>query len=142
MDRKLTRTDALKALDELKKFIGPSQLDVLRRSLYGEEREWFYGKLTEMANLIRTMPKSYEQDGLGDNAVVFLHYFSGGCDWWITEKDAGVDQVQAFGLADIGYGGELGYIPIVEITSYGAELDLHFDPKTLASVRAEKRAAA
>ena len=37
-------------------------------------------------------------------------------------------QLQAFGKADLGHGGELGYISIVEIIKCGAELDLHWQP--------------
>lgn len=46
-------------------------------------------------------------------------------------------QLQAFGLADLGYGGELGYISIVELLECGAELDLHWTPQTLAEVKRE-----
>jgi hypothetical protein len=74
---------------------------------------------------------SYETDGQGDNAVVYLHYFLNGCDWYITEKDMEDDQLQAFGYANLGYGGELGYISIQEIVTVGAELDLHWTPKPL-----------
>ena len=85
------------------------------------------------------MPKTYEQDGLGEEAVVHLHYFTGSADWWITEKDSDPDgegQVQAFGLADLFQdGGELGYISLVEILAAGAELDLHWTPKPLAHAR-------
>jgi hypothetical protein len=53
-----------------------------------------------------------------------------------VEKDADPDhvgQMQAFGIADLGMGAELGYISIPELLENGAELDLYF--KTLASHR-------
>jgi hypothetical protein len=89
------------------------------------------------------MPKTYDQDGKGNDAIVYLHYFAGGeANWWITEKDAGgpddepgTGQVQAFGLADLGDGGELGYISIAEILECGGELDLYFRPTTLGEVK-------
>jgi hypothetical protein len=59
---------------------------------------------------------------------VWLHYFTHGGDYWITERDMASEQLQAFGLADIGYGPELGYISIVELLENGAELDLHYSP--------------
>lgn len=34
-----------------------------------------------------TTPDLYEQDGKGDAAIVYAHYFVGGCDWLITEYD-------------------------------------------------------
>ena len=45
------------------------------------------------------------------------------------------EQHQAFGLADLGMGAELGYISIVELLENGAELDLHFVPRTLEQIK-------
>ena len=50
------------------------------------------------------------------------------------------EQRQAFGLANLGYGGELGYISIDEITRAGAELDLYWTPKALQKVKFEEEA--
>jgi hypothetical protein len=80
------------------------------------------------------MPKTYEQDGKGENSIVYLHYFLGDFDWYIIERDVELEQLQAFGLADIFYS-ELGYINIAEIIQNGGELDLNWKPKTLAEVR-------
>lgn len=122
----------------MEQFVGASQCRCLRDALYGEERDYFRTMLRELIERIHTMPKTYEQDGKGDAAVVYLHYFVGGCDWWITERDQETEQLQAFGLADLGQGyPELGYISIQEITQCGAELDLHWTPKPLSAVRAE-----
>ncbi len=83
------------------------------------------------------MPKTYEQDGKGDDAVVYLHYFRGDMDWYITEKDMEAEQHQAFGLADLGMGfPELGYINISELIDNNVELDLYWEPKTLREVKA------
>ena len=94
-----------------------------------------------MAGIVTRMPKTYETDGAGDNAMAYLHYFSSNCDWFITEKDEDSDgegQIQAFGLADLGYGGELGYISIAELIALNVELDLHFTPSTLAQIKARQ----
>jgi hypothetical protein len=77
------------------------------------------------------MPKTYEQDGLGQQAIAHLHYFTAGGDWYITERDTHPDQHQAFGAANLGYGAELGYISLPELLAAGAELDLHFTPRPL-----------
>jgi len=90
-----------------------------------------YVKLAELAKVVETMPKTYETDGQHD-PVVHLHYFMGGMDWHIIERDMMPEQLQAFGKANLGYGGELGYISIDEITKAGAELDLHWQPKPLS----------
>lgn len=117
------------AVPLLRSYMHPLQLyAVLDGCCYGEEKEAFIAKLCEMADLIRNAPKTYEQDGLGDEAIAYLHYFKNGCDWYITELDIESEQLQAFGLADLGGGGELGYISIVELLENEVELDLYFEP--------------
>lgn len=125
----------------LKNFMPAMELRTIVQNTNGEEGEFFVEKIQEMADRIRTMPKTYEQDGKGDGAVAYLHYFKGG-DWYITEKDAGSPddevqgvQQQAFGLANLGYGAELGYISIEELINAGVELDLYFTPKPLREIK-------
>lgn len=82
-------------------------------------------------------PKTYEQDGKGDQAIAYLHYFTSNGDFYITEKDIDDGVTQAFGLASIGDSyPELGYISITELVKNGAEIDLHFEPKTLGEIKA------
>lgn len=117
-------------------FIPKIQLATMLKLERGEEGQFFRDKVKDLADQIASMPATYGQDGKGDQAVAHLHYFSSGADWYITEKDmdGGVDQ--AFGLADLGDGGELGYISIRELTALaGVELDLHWSPKTLGEIR-------
>jgi hypothetical protein len=131
------------ATDDLRQFIGKQQLAVMREACKGEERAWFVTRMVGLAALIHAMPKTYEQDGKGDQAVAHLHYFTGSMDWYITECDVDTDgegQIQAFGLANLGYGGELGYISIAELIEHGAELDLHFQPTTLEVIQTRKAA--
>jgi hypothetical protein len=133
-------TAARKALDELGQFIGPVQRGCLLDFFRGEEQEWFFDKILELHQRITAMPKTYEQDGKGDQAIVYLHYFAGGqANAYITERDQEAEQMQAFGLADLfGDGGELGYISLVEWLGNGAELDFHFSPCTLGELRAQR----
>lgn len=122
------------AFASISPFIGPRQSAALIRGRNGEEWPFFQAKIAEIAATIASMPKTYEQDGKGDDAVAFLHYFFGSWDWYITEKDMlGNGTAQAFGLVK-GFASELGYISIGEITDAGAELDLHWTPCPLASV--------
>ena len=131
-----TKLQAATALHQMKGFMGRSQLATLDAGVWSEERQYFYDKLVEMANLITTMPVTYQTDGQGMDAIVQLHYFTAGADWYITERDCEDEQLQAFGKADIfGDGGELGYISIVELLEVGAELDLHWTQKTLAQIK-------
>lgn len=121
----------------LRKFITTAELAAIAANIDGEEGEFFVSKLNELETLFNTMPKTYEQDGKGDDAVVYLHYFRGDMDWYITEKDMEAEQHQAFGLADLGMGfPELGYISIQELIDNGVELDLYWEPKTLREVKA------
>ena len=140
-----TKKDAINALKILDGFICKQELAAIASGCRSEEKQFFFDKLVEMAGIVSTMPKTYEQDGKGDQAIAYLHYFNAGNqDWYITEKDAETPeepgQHQAFGLADLGYGGELGYISIVELIAHGVELDLYFKPQTLGEIRAKKAA--
>ena len=123
----------------LKPFMNHGQKSGLLLGMRGEESAFFDDQVSKLAEIIKTMPKTYQQDSKGDNAVVYLHYFLGGANWYITEKDKlGEGTTQAFGLADIFQdGGELGYIRIDELVSdeIGAELDLHWVPKTLGEIQ-------
>jgi hypothetical protein len=93
-----------------------------------------------LADIVNAMPKTYETDSHGDSAIIHLHYFTSGCDWWIREKDKGVpgdaSQHQAFGWVSLnGDEPELGYISIVEIRRAGGELDLYWKPKSWSELR-------
>jgi hypothetical protein len=130
----------------LRRFISPQQMRALHSCLQGEEKQFFISKLAELAELIAGMPVTYGQDGKGEDAMVYLHYFAGGeGNWYITEKDVETadepGQHQAFGLADLAYGGELGYISIVELLQCRAEIDLYFTPCTLRELGARGGAA-
>lgn len=122
-------------------FMPASQRAALRSNLGAEceEREYFADLLIELAAKIEAMPVTYEQDGKGDNAVIHLHYFHGGADFWITEKDVTGGVEQAFGLAQLPecYP-EMGYISIREITHAGVELDLYWKNKTVGEVKREQ----
>lgn len=118
-------------------FLPINQHAIILGCLRGEEREFFVKKIEEMKAVIHAMPVTYSQSELGDEAIVHLHYFFGGCDWYITEKDAeGDGTVQAFGLVNLGHGYELGYVSIQEIIQHPfIDLDLHWQPKTLAEIK-------
>ncbi len=118
------------------------QKTIVELAKTSEEREMFRTMLEELAQVITTMPVTYQQEGKGDEAIVYLHYFSAGCDWYITEKGVeGNGTVQAFGLADLGYGAEFGYISIQKLTQIsGIELDLYWKPVTLDAIKSLRKA--
>lgn len=125
-------------------FIGGPQLAAVKSGMKGEEREFFYGKMVELAAIVDKMPHTYQADdkparAKADDLPVHLHYFTGGCDWFILEKDKGdpedkengvPPQSQAYGWACLGgdlASAELGYISLPEISAAGAELDFHWE---------------
>jgi hypothetical protein len=123
-------------LKKLSPFLSGAQRKVLDQNMRGEEGEHFVGLINDLWDRIVGMPVTYGQDGMGDKAIVYLHYSMGSIDSYITEKDAEGDGTeQAFGFQDLGYGGELGYINIAELVSNRMELDLYWTPKTLAAVK-------
>ena len=130
--------DAIKSLGD---FVGRSQLAAILDAMRGEEGEYFGGMVADLAQRIDAMPQTYQQDGMGDAAIVGLHYFNSGSDWYITEKDADGGTAQAFGYAVLnGWDdcAELGYISIAELVAHGVELDLYWQPRTLGEVKAER----
>lgn len=130
-------------LDKLAAFLPHSEYSALAHYLApgAEERDGIGENVRKWVKAIETMPKTYEQDGKGNAAVVHLHYFIGGSDWYITEKDMeGAGTAQAFGFAILNGDlecAELGYISIEELTEIGAELDLYWTARPLGDVKRE-----
>ena len=147
MNPPVTKRDAQIAINKLKGFIGPAQIAAVKQGIRGEEQQFFFDKVVELATIIEFMPKLAEQGKPAEEMMIYLHYFAGGqANFYIMEKDVGWEgdtashfQSQTFGLADLfGDGGELGYISIPEIFANGGELDFYFQPRTLAQLRAKK----
>jgi hypothetical protein len=130
----------------LKNFIGQHQLAVMLQACHGEEGEFFRKLMEDLEARIAAMPKTYETDGSPGKDLATLHYFKGGSDWWIIEKDAGSPddevegiQAQAFGLACLNgdvENAELGYISIAELIKHGVELDLYYKPESIGTIKA------
>lgn len=71
-------------------------------------------------------PALYAQDGKGYDAVVYAHYFIGGCDWFVTEYDPAEDI--AFGwvcLNEDRANAELGYMSLKELADVQAPLSIN-----------------
>jgi len=121
---------------ECRGFIG---LEDVKKCLASEVlRDGMY----RLASTVKNMPKIYEQDGMGDEAVAHIHYvlnspIHGKSHWYITEREPGSSQIQAFGLVSL-YNGypELGYIDISNIMSVrGVSIDYDFQPTTLGELK-------
>lgn len=122
------------AIELVARFVSPAQLDAITEALAGEEQDYFIQKVSELAEVITNMPTTYQTDGTGEEAIAYLHYFIGGFDWFITEKDMLHEQLQAFGLVKM-FEEELGYININELRENQVELDLYWTPKPLKDIR-------
>jgi hypothetical protein len=69
-----------------------------------------------------------------EDKVLWLHYFVGGCDWWVVELDHAA--VEAFGYACLGdpQNAEWGYVDLAELEAIRSrglwivERDLHWQP--------------
>ena len=123
----------------LNKFIGRNQLSVMESACKGDEGEYFKTMIEGLQSKIAAMPKTFETDDQGDEAMATLHYFKGGSDWYIIEKDMADDQIQAYGFACLNEdaeNSELGYINIEELISFGVELDLHYTPEKIRDIKA------
>jgi hypothetical protein len=137
---------AAQSIAVLAPFISNMQSVAIADGFRGREKNYFMQKVVDLADLIDGMPTTLEQDGNGDQTMVFLHYYYGAGSWFITEKDinGGVDR--AFGYSFL-QGDErhtgFGYISIRELTCCDVQLDFDFMPRTLAEIKAElkKRAA-
>ena len=83
----------------------------------------------------KVLPKLYEQDGKGLNAIAFVKFFTPDSNWtWYATEFDGKDIF--FGLVD-GFEKELGYFSLKELQSVKGPLelkierDLYFVPTTL-----------
>lgn len=134
--------DACKNNGFFRHWMPVGQRIALVTALKGEESAGFVRMLSDLKTRIETMPKTGETDDQGDEAIVYLHYFKGSVDAWITEKDIQLpgengNQIQAFGkicLTGSREDSEWGYISVEELIQNGVELDLYWTPKPLKSV--------
>jgi len=85
------------------------------------------------------LPKLYEQDDKGDDAIAYIKFFDPCSQWtWYAMEFDGDDTF--FGLV-IGHETELGYFSLKELEGVrnrfglGIERDLYFKPMTLKELR-------
>lgn len=128
-----TDKEASAALRYLKGFVGMRQLLILADLMLGEEGQHFIDTVCKFADRIKAMPVTGKNRG--PNPIAYLHFFKGGYDAYITEKDViEGEQNQASGSASFGYGFERGYISLIELAENNVELDLYFEPTPLNEI--------
>jgi hypothetical protein len=111
-------------------------------------------------DVLNRIPEYYDTEHtIADHKVIWIHYFSGGCDWYLAELDR-VDWI-GYGAADIGHGPEWGPFSLPELERVRAdgrivtlgmapqmhrvpgllivERDCHWTPRTWGEIEIEKR---
>ncbi len=97
------------------------------------------------AEVAATLPPLYSQDGKGDEALVYVKFFTPDSNWtwYATEYDP--EQRLFFGLV-VGMETELGYFSLDELQSARGPLglrierDTYWTPQTIAQVRSKELA--
>ena len=91
------------------------------------------------------LPKLYEQDDKGGDAIVYVKFFapdSNPWTWYATEGSQEGDDFMFFGLVH-GFEKELGYFSLAELQKVRGPLglpierDLYWQPKTLREIAPE-----
>jgi len=105
------------------------------------------------AAVLRSVPAIHACEGEGFDALVRVHYFLGGWDWWITELDPATLEAFGFVRSPMCPDGEWGTVDLLELATTDApvrmrseggavafrqpvERDCYWQPRTLATVLA------
>ncbi|GHT98536.1 hypothetical protein FACS1894142_4980 [Spirochaetia bacterium] len=85
--------------------------------LMKETPDIFEEEVKRMNKIAKRIPKLYETDGVSRHPLS-LHYFVGGCDWYIAEWDREEDLFFGYAILNGDYEmSEWGYISLPEILS-------------------------
>jgi hypothetical protein len=77
------------------------------------------------AAVLDAIPALRSTDGQGFAALVHVHYFCGGWDWWVTEIDPGTLEAFGFVRSHMCPDGEWGYLDLLELaTTLGAQMQV------------------
>jgi hypothetical protein len=120
-------------LDKLYEFIPKAQYEALKEIHRGPEKDSAKEITQRLAETIESMPGPYGTEGTArPEKMVYLHYFQGGSDFYILERDnLPGRQYQAFGYTILNgdlENAEFGYIDIFGLIELGVELDFYFKP--------------
>lgn len=131
----------LKAADLvlLKQMLPASQMDAVNYAVADARRQGETSDLEEVmpgvVAMLRRCPALYTQDNVAD-PMVYLHYFSSGSDWLVTE--ANPEKRMLFGFAVLNgdtYFGELGYASVEQFDLTMVNLDFWWKPIPLSAAK-------
>lgn len=135
----MSRAFTLTTMQVARRFVPARQMKFIQELMLGEEAQFFRDALVKLEDAWNALPW-VGADG-GDKAIAGIHLFAPAADWWIVERPT-VGTDPAFGIADLGFR-EIGYFSLPEILRLpGVEVDLHWQPKTVAEIMAEAKAGA
>jgi len=92
------------------------------------------------------IPRLYDTEKInGNDKIIHLHFFIGGCDWYIAEFD-GEDLFFGFAILNDPQNAEWGYISFKELDEInldGLEVDndIYWEPKEFSKINWEGEAA-
>lgn len=132
----------------LANFMPIAQRFALKDALKGEEGDAIADMVLVLGWRVQVTPVTYQTASIApDDRVLYLHYFKGGVDAWIVERDMGDgseepgvgEQLQALGkitmYGDGWQGAEWGYLSIKDLIENGVELDMNWEPKTVKEMK-------
>jgi len=118
-------------LSNIKKFVKKFMPEIEYKTMVSNKQNDDFVKIY---NQIKSTPKMREQENKGDEAIVYLHYFKGGSDFYLTELDT--ETLQGFGIGALsGNYPEMTYIDVNELVENVFELDLYFTPTKLSVIK-------
>lgn len=129
----------INAMVYLLQYMPKGEWQTVKDNMAGEEGQYFIDLAVNLVAFIKAMPIT--GTNRSDKALVYLHYFRGSTDCFITERDMEEDeQLQAYGFTILNgdlQNAEWGYISIPEITGAGLELDLHWKTRPMDAIKKE-----
>ena len=67
-----SKLEAIEAIKTVRDFMPRAELAAIATNMRGEEKQFFFNKIVELAERIKTMPVTYEQDGKGQQAIAYF----------------------------------------------------------------------
>jgi len=129
-DNKRKPKNKISIPSNISQIMGAVQYSALLSLHKGEESEAAVRIIKGLKDALTKLPKLYGTDGKKNHEkIVYLHYFSGGSDWFINEYDPSTDQFFGYAILNGDYQmSEHGYISLNAFKKNNIELDFYWTP--------------